>query len=606
MNSIHVPCPHCKVVCSVPETHIGKSLLCGQCKKGFLASAPAAAAEPELAEVLPADEPVAAKSTEANPGLQTSPNRVPPPASSAHAPTGDQPLPKPGLSPLVWILGGAALVFVGLGVAVTLGLAVWFLLPTGKTQEVADGNRPQPNANAPPANAPAPVEPKDPPPVVGAGDEEAVEAFEIKRCPIKQDSEERELPSTVHDMILGGGGRFIILTLPKTQKIAIFDVNEAKIVKYLPMAESGAIVAAGMDKLFVCLPNAGVIQRWSLRTFERDLLVPSPLKGNLTAACMGWASDGPLLLTSATSDRFARGGESLFVSARTLKPLELRTRQEPFRATLGVDARPSGDGTMFTCMDGSRSVHVYVIRDGLVTHHRGDTSSFISAPAADGSFICTMIGVYTPEMTEVFPKTPQHGIITSPFVASKQGRMFMRIGEGGHNEVKPLNFFFYGNDRPIATMPNFTEFNSQANTYGDEARRLSADRRYLLLPDAEVIVALLAANDRLILKRFDMRALLEKSGTDYLLVTSQPPRLAVRGQTYRYDLAILSKKGGLQCKIESGPAGMQTTPDGKLTWDVPADYREGKADVIMTVADSGGQQVFHNFKVVVKNKAAGP
>src|SRR5262249_45624678 len=207
----------------------------------------------------------------------------------------------------------------------------------------------------------------------------------------------RPLPGVVRDIVLGGGGRFVVLALPDTRKIAIFDVNEAKVVKYLPMAEADALLAAGMEKLVVCLPRAHVVQRWGLGTFEREGGAPCPVAGNLKAGCMGWASSGPLLLVSER--------ESCFVNPRTLQPLELRTPDGPFQPRLGPDARPSGDGTVFTCMDHHSTVRVFTLRDGLVTHRSGSTSSFISAPGADGSFLCTMIGVYTTEMTEVYPKT---------------------------------------------------------------------------------------------------------------------------------------------------------------------------------------------------------
>src|SRR5262249_52499720 len=43
----------------------------------------------------------------------------------------------------------------------------------------------------------------------------------------------RPLPSTVSDVAVGGGGRFLILYLSRERKLAIFDVNTARVVKYL-------------------------------------------------------------------------------------------------------------------------------------------------------------------------------------------------------------------------------------------------------------------------------------------------------------------------------------------------------------------------------------
>jgi hypothetical protein len=431
--------------------------------------------------------------------------------------------------------------------------------------------------------------PKKKPPV-----QPVVQPFEIKRCPINAEQEERALPGVVRDIVLGGGGRFVIMAIPDKRQVAVFDVNEAKVVKYLPIPEDDAILAAGMEKLFVCLPNANVVQRWNLRTLERELTAPSPVTGSMKAATMGWSSGGPLLLISDQ--------KSEFIDPITLKPLELQSDNKgQFMPRLGPDARASGDGTVFTCMDHHSTVRVFTVRDGVLKQRGGSTSSFISAPGEDGSFICTMIGVYNTEMVELYPKTNQNGLIVSPFVAAKQGRMFIRIGQGGHDGPKNFNFFLLGNSTPIAVMPNFAGFEAQTNVYAEGNGRRSTDRRYLLLPNSEVLVALPATNDRLLLRRFNMRELLDKSGVDYLLVTSVAPTVASRGKAYRYDLTVLAKKGGVKYHVDSGPVGMKISAQGQVTWTVPQNFGEAHSDVILTLSDAAGQETFHTFRVFVKD-----
>ncbi len=625
MSTIRAACPNCQAVCGIPQNLCGQNIRCPKCKQVFQAPAAAATVLPAEAEPRPPATP--AQGADLDAGVCTKPSEAPLPPKepmvNRRQPEGWVPRDRPGNRPLP----------IGLIVGVTLaalllfgGLTVWLVLlllqpaeenpvmahqgPALPDPAVWQAEPPavRPPLNPGPQNLPfvkvdPPIEVKKEPapkprPPAGWKDWGGGPAFEIKRCPIDKEQEERPLPGVVNDIVLGGGGRFVVVSLPDIRKIAIFDVNEAKVVKYLPMAEADAMLAAGMEKLFVCLPGANVVQRWSLRTFEREVTVASPVVGNLKAACMGWASQGPLLLIS---DR-----ESRFVHPRTLRPLELQGTNGPVQPRLGPDARASGDGTVFTCMEGSGSVRVYIIREGIVTQHAGGTSSFISAPGADGSFICTMIGVYTPEMNEIYPKTNQNGLIVSPFVASKQGRMFFRIGQGGHDGPKNFNFFLYGHDRPIAVFPNFVGFDSQKNTYAEGAGRRSADRRYLLLPQAEVLVALPATNDRLLLRKFNVRELLEKSGVDYLVVTSAAPRQAIRGMIYRYDLTVLSKRGGLRYKVESGPPGMQITPQGRLTWAVPRDFGEANAGVILAVSDAAGQEAFHTFRIAITDKANGP
>jgi hypothetical protein len=46
------------------------------------------------------------------------------------------------------------------------------------------------------------------------------------------------------------------------RKLAVFDVNEAKIVHYIGIAEDSIRFAAGKDRILVILPGSKIIQRW--------------------------------------------------------------------------------------------------------------------------------------------------------------------------------------------------------------------------------------------------------------------------------------------------------------------------------------------------------
>ena len=54
--------------------------------------------------------------------------------------------------------------------------------------------------------------------------------------------------------------------------------------------------AAGRDKLMVVLPGEKVIQRYDLRTFQREKAVPVPEGLIVAQAKMGYDSQGPLAL----------------------------------------------------------------------------------------------------------------------------------------------------------------------------------------------------------------------------------------------------------------------------------------------------------------------
>jgi hypothetical protein len=114
-----------------------------------------------------------------------------------------------------------------------------------------------------------------------------------------------------------------------------------------------------------------------------------------------------------------------------------------------------------------------------------------------------------------------------------------------------------------------------------------------------LLAVLPKSNDQLQLYRVDVDQLLEKADRDYLLTTSKAPATAAKGTAYTYQVVVKSKKGGVKYKLDSGPKGMKIAADGKLTWDVPADFDEEETDVIVTISDASEQEIFHSFKIKV-------
>src|SRR5205814_2001706 len=97
------------------------------------------------------------------------------------------------------------------------------------------------------------------------------------------------------DVCAGFGGKYLILRLKKLKQLAIFDSDSAKIIKFLPIDSDDLVFAAGAEKLIVLLNDRNIIQRWSLRTLERELSVPGLEEGASVTAAMGYNSDGPAL-----------------------------------------------------------------------------------------------------------------------------------------------------------------------------------------------------------------------------------------------------------------------------------------------------------------------
>src|SRR5262249_31485022 len=95
------------------------------------------------------------------------------------------------------------------------------------------------------------VEPRKVGPPVGAAPAAPPSLVPVEAPVLDSDSVVREVHSPIADVAVGGGGRYLILYLPKARELAVFDVSEAKIVRTIPLAEDDIKIAAGLDKLIV-------------------------------------------------------------------------------------------------------------------------------------------------------------------------------------------------------------------------------------------------------------------------------------------------------------------------------------------------------------------
>jgi hypothetical protein len=99
----------------------------------------------------------------------------------------------------------------------------------------------------------------------------------------------------IGDVAVGGGGRYVLLTLPERSALAVFDVNAARVVKLLPLASGRALVTAGAEKAIVAYPDYRFIQRWDLASLELERSASLPIRGVLRAIELGADSVGPIL-----------------------------------------------------------------------------------------------------------------------------------------------------------------------------------------------------------------------------------------------------------------------------------------------------------------------
>jgi hypothetical protein len=454
---------------------------------------------------------------------------------------------------------------------------------------------------------------------------------------------ERKLAGKISDVVPGGGGRYLLLLLKEEQKIAVFDANVADVVKTINLPSPNAMVAAGAARFLIAYPDEKLIQCWKFASLEvKGAMRPSPIGGRLKALALGsdsegpalclWSNEGPFVgapdtqfsfldldslavlrvgliaasgargsisttggsfrISNSASDlsdrahlRASAGGAlfGIWPTARTLSVLGKAVLVVDENTPLGHLA-PGLDGhTLFTGLIGPLNTDLK--RPGsAVQPHR--TAPVVSMPSSDPSYFLTvsglpdfMTGVSDSTIALLFP--PPGAPVTASVHATVGGSRL--LGLGGLDEMQ----VDIEDRRKIMNESSSTDF--------------TLDKRFHLIPQAHLFITIPRTNDRLVLRRLDIKTALARSPENYLIVTSAS-NLAVRaGGKLEHRVVALSKHGGIDFALASGPAGMNVAPEeGRLTWEVPQALAGEDVTAVVRVRDLSGQERSHQLRIRIE------
>jgi hypothetical protein len=467
---------------------------------------------------------------------------------------------------------GILLVFVAVFALATVNL-------NGKTVKAVSGIIPISSTTA---AAPSKIEPAT----------TAVSASSAAKTPPVQlgtGQSEVKLPSDISDVAIGGGGKFLVLYLRKLQQFAIFDTN-AKVVRYLPIDSDDILFTAGAEILMVASLDQNIISRYNLKTLEREVTAPMPVKGRAAAIIMGSNSLRPLLVLG--------GGQPISLVDPYKLTLKYPPTKSQTRIDISIQIRAAADGRIFGfwCTNAiPSSLQTIILEDNeMRMYHLNDTVGFVN-PGPDGQIIYTSKGLFTAEAKTI---GSQSANTRYPLrIPATQGKYYIEIDENGR-----IALYHSGDSRALVTIPKVGDVcgteNFPSARFAANNSNFPQDKHIYFIPDAHLIIGIPKTNDRLILQPFDLLQALKDSNIDYLFVSSQPVTSAVKNSNYIYQIIVESKRGGVKYSLESGPAGMKITPDGKLTWTPGATQNE--ESIIVRITDASEQEIFHTFKISVR------
>jgi hypothetical protein len=187
------------------------------------------------------------------------------------------------------------------------------------------------------------------------------------------------------------------------------------------------------------------------------------------------------------------------------------------------------------------------------------------------------------------------------YLPAAQGPFFLSLNEATvgkwPNEKKwgELQVHAGRDQRPLITLPELPEMKEFADFFF--MKTVPLEQHIFYFPFTNTLAILPVARDKIHLRTIDLKSELSKSKNDYLVVVSRPPKVKV-GETFKYTPEVWSRSGGVKLRLDAGPTGMKLDND-TLTWAVPAKFDQVSTNVILTITDGSGKEMFHSFDVAV-------
>jgi hypothetical protein len=178
---------------------------------------------------------------------------------------------------------------------------------------------------------------------------------------------------------------------------------------------------------------------------------------------------------------------------------------------------------------------------------------------------------------------------------------FLGILEENKNRQKEIILSLYnmGDRSVLLTINNLLGYGRYI--YDSECLVLSRSDRIIGHPGMKKLIIIDETRTFLYIHPLDVIKGLEEKNEQYLFVESYPITTIPKNKKYEYAIKVASKSGNVKFRLDSGPQNMKISSEGIITWQVPVNYMEEKASVIVAIEDSSKRNIFHSYTILNNN-----
>jgi WD40 repeat protein len=440
----------------------------------------------------------------------------------------------------------------------------------------------------------------------------------------------RPLDAKLTELVGGGGGRFLILTLKDARQIVIFDVNAADVVKRIDVPSDEVLVAAGAEKLILLYPKEGLFERWNLKALTLEVKAEKqPIQGRIHNILMGSDSDGPILafwgVHQNKEPNQSGPARCSFIDPMTFRVLKIEppgagnplagawTSEGSFRiycqsSSDRIHLRASPGGALFGswCVShGPSGVQTIAIDDRSIRlGYEHETAGHV-VPGADGRTIFTGAGHRRNADGKLLDPANGRAPSSEILIPSVDPNYYLAISGTGRAQGKSsgsvsASVRLTSSGAELVRARGLDEMADAVQNQGGVGDALTIDKRFHFLPAANLLLTVPASNDRLVLRRLSLDEGIARSDTPILAVTSATELSARPGQRLTHRIQVRSSNGGATFDLSHGPDGLAVSGDGSMRWQVPLNTERKEYEAIVRIGDASGKQIFHTVRIKVE------
>jgi len=316
-----------------------------------------------------------------------------------------------------------------------------------------------------------------------------------------------KLPGPVESATVGGNGRYVVLHIPLTHDLMVFDATQGAIVATEKVPEPFRLfLAGGQNRVVTCDQGSRILRSYTLPDLRKEFDFTSPLFHHPDGIAMGSGVNSPLLITdpfaSVALIELTDRGATVVEGSKTEQSLGLPSQSPNPRAA------PSGS-VFFFSRGNNRGENTGVLTVSGRKWRTQNMDITTASPSADSRYLLGFGQIIDVISGKRIGNWMGNNGSAVWYVGGTCGQAFLRLAQTQQNGKSAVVVTAHDapqqaeNGKPAAVLGVLPEMEGLIDWIQGVA--LPLDQHLFFIPDAKLLMVLPTTKDMLILRKVDMK-----------------------------------------------------------------------------------------------------